>query len=354
RAIGAKVALQTVSQTEIAIRFVGSDSGRDVAPIWVDHADMTGDPGAQVQLYTAIDGSPGEFLVNNTTANNQQFPSVAMSATGSFVITWTSAGQDGDAEWETNIYAKQFPSNEVIRGATTSSTSGYQAEWTNWIEGARYTPYIVSVDDPANHLVAPGSGLDGVVELTVFTPFGAGLGSGTLLSSGTHILTAAHVVADPFGNLAAMAIDVAFDLPAGRVIIPASNVFIHPDYNGNPFTGHDVAIITLAAAAPTEAERHDIYRGTDELGRVGTKYGYGMFGTGDVGSVNNPDGLKRVGQNKYEALGGVLGASNMLLAYDFDNGLPQNDGFGQRINMPDLGLGLNEVSAAPGDSGGPT
>jgi len=40
--------------------------------------------------------------------------------------------------------------------------------------------------------------------------------------------------------------------------------------------------------------------------------------------------------------------------YDFDNGVAENDAFGFFFRNSDLGLGIEEVSAAFGDSGGPT
>ena len=42
------------------------------------------------------------------------------------------------------------------------------------------------------------------------------------------------------------------------------------------------------------------------------------------------------------------------LLYDFDNGLAENDAFGVFFGNSDLGLGIEEVSSAFGDSGGPT
>jgi hypothetical protein len=39
---------------------------------------------------------------------------------------------------------------------------------------------------------------------------------------------------------------------------------------------------------------------------------------------------------------------------DFDNGLAANDAFGAIFGISNLGLGLNEVGTAPGDSGGPS
>jgi hypothetical protein len=49
-----------------------------------------------------------------------------------------------------------------------------------------------------------------------------------------------------------------------------------------------------------------------------------------------------------------LRGADSLLLYDFDNGLPQNDGFGVVLGRHDLGEGLQEVFPSHGDSGGPT
>jgi len=43
-----------------------------------------------------------------------------------------------------------------------------------------------------------------------------------------------------------------------------------------------------------------------------------------------------------------------VLQYDFDNGDPDNDAFGFFLSNPNTGLGNDEVSSAPGDSGGPS
>ena len=47
----------------------------------------------------------GEFKVNTTTAGDQTTPSVAMDAAGNTVISWTSAGQDGSGA---GIYAQRY------------------------------------------------------------------------------------------------------------------------------------------------------------------------------------------------------------------------------------------------------
>ncbi|MFB2897231.1 trypsin-like serine protease, partial [Aerosakkonemataceae cyanobacterium BLCC-F50] len=182
-----------------------------------------------------------------------------------------------------------------------------------------------------------------------------------LLPSGRHILTAAHCLTDDFGLNITNAATAFFNLPTGRFGINTANIFIYPDWGGfadSDSFGGDLAILELASVAPEAAQRYDIYRNTDEIGQVSVKVGYGVSGQGNQGfnSSNFPFGVKRSGQNVYEVLvedldSGIL--PNAILLYDFDNGLPENNAF-EFFDLPDLGLGLQEVMAAPGDSGGPT
>ncbi len=55
-----------------------------------------------------------EFRVNTTTANSQENPTVAMDASGDFVVTWMSAGQDGSS-W--GVYGQRYNSAGVVQGA---------------------------------------------------------------------------------------------------------------------------------------------------------------------------------------------------------------------------------------------
>ena len=88
-----------VNSTEIYIRFLEDKGNQDV--LQMTSSFVSG--GTSVSVSTELDGSSGELLVNDTTENNQYHPSVAMSAEGEFVISWTSAGQNLDAAYETNI-----------------------------------------------------------------------------------------------------------------------------------------------------------------------------------------------------------------------------------------------------------
>lgn len=238
---------------------------------------------------------------------------------------------------------------------------------------------IVVTGDPNDYIVKLGTGYDGVGQIGIqrvdLPEDMISSCTGSLLPTGLHILTAAHcftqntqdlegAISQKFVTSNAI---VNFESPT-LSSISASEFYIHSDWNGDFSEGNDIAIVKLANPAPSEADRYDIYRNTDEIGQVATLVGYGKTGNGNTGdtiSANFP-GTKRYGQNVYEDfLGNLLEnakqitpnvisevAGDTVLAYDFDNGLAINDAFGY-FGFPNLGLGLNEVNSAPGDSGGP-
>jgi hypothetical protein len=70
--------------------------------------------GISAQLYNAAGVSQGsEFKVNSCTKYSQYRPSVAMDATGNFVIVWESEQQDGDSS---GIYAQRYNAAGVAQG----------------------------------------------------------------------------------------------------------------------------------------------------------------------------------------------------------------------------------------------
>ena len=78
--------------------------------------DQDGDgEGVYGQLYDAA-GDPvgGEFRVNTTTADHQQYPSAAALADGGFVVTWHSADLDGFGD---DVYGQQYDASGTAAGA---------------------------------------------------------------------------------------------------------------------------------------------------------------------------------------------------------------------------------------------
>ena len=225
--------------------------------------------------------------------------------------------------------------------------------------------HYVTADTAGSHVTTPGVSafgvnVDGVADLIVTRSDGTFRLTGSLLSTGRHILTAAHGVTDDFGNMNTSSIRATWELSSGDVSVTVGGaaVYVHPQWTGDFLgTGYDLAIIELPDAVGG-VPGYDIYRGSAEVGFQTVKVGYGMAGQGDTGATL-ASGTKRAVLNSYDddatdfaAVGAVNGT--MQLAYDFDNGLAANDAFGFFFNKYDSGLGSDEGCSAPGDSGGPT
>ncbi|MBI3898161.1 MAG: DUF4347 domain-containing protein [Gammaproteobacteria bacterium] len=94
---------------------VAIDASGNFVIVWSSTGQDGSGDGIYAQRYNAAGVAQGsEFLVNTTTANNQQLPSVAMEAGGNFVVVWSSAGQDGSGM---GIYAQRYDSAGVAQGA---------------------------------------------------------------------------------------------------------------------------------------------------------------------------------------------------------------------------------------------
>jgi hypothetical protein len=233
--------------------------------------------------------------------------------------------------------------------------------------------------------IGPGAGFDGIVQ--VFHPVN-GSCTGTLLSTGRHILTAAHCVDNDVdtssppdgvpdrgnGRVDAGNHVVQFDL-AGRTVrlnVPAARITLEGGWNGRFSQGSDIAIMQLPELAPVGVERRGIYRDRDEIQAQGESFnflGYGATNrtnttdngtcpgpsgticSGNFGQSNNPPvqaatafGIKRLGANVIDAvqtLGGT-GQTDEYLRFDLDdpNSTMDSGTFG-------------EAMSAQGDSGGP-
>jgi hypothetical protein len=199
---------------------------------------------------------------------------------------------------------------------------------------------VITTDDPNNHLVTPPSLFDGVAQI-IFS--GGTLCSGALLSTGQHILTAAHCAQGKTDFSASFAA-----LP-GPFTGTAAEIAVHPDFVS--LVNADIAVLTLASVIDAIIPRYDLYRDTGEVGSDFTFGGYGFQGTGATGQSALGLGILRTGQNTFEGDAAILSGSpftpGSFLFYDFDNGLSAQNSFGS------LGLGNNEAVNASGDSGGP-
>lgn len=214
---------------------------------------------------------------------------------------------------------------------------------------------VTATSDPRNRAAA-GQGFDGVVRISV----GGFSGTGVLLYDGQALLTAAHLF-----NRGSATASVIFESLAGSTTIAASSVSVQPAYDATQ-GNNDMALVWLATPAPVQAERYAIYRSRDELGQIMTMVGYGLPGTGALGSVGASTSapLRLKANNQFEAdaalLKSVFGSAinwsptvNTQLIADFDDGSTARDALGRLLYLPGLGLGNTEGLIAPGDSGGP-
>jgi len=225
---------------------------------------------------------------------------------------------------------------------------------------------VANPRDPA-YEVATGQGYDGVALVLLANGDNC---TGSLLSSGRHLLTAAHCFEEvsqdgkPTLDPDIEQVTVLFRLPQGELEIQPLQIDIHPDWDDLDGFNGDLAIVHLAEALPPAVPRYGLYRQSDEVGQVFTRLGYGVMATGAQGEFSEDKSMVlRRGQNRYETLGELYNEADgdpesyiqpgKQLLYDFDSGKPENDALGLEYGLSDLGLGAAEIGSSGGDSGGP-
>ncbi len=242
---------------------------------------------------------------------------------------------------------------------------------------------IVTSDFSGSHITSPGDlvfGLDhdGVGKAEVHFDDGfTGLCTTSLLTEGDRrfAILAGHCVGDGPG-FAVTSVDVTWETTTGPVTATASTslgqITLHPTFLANAldvFKGYDVAILEFSDPVDPIVPSYEIYEGSSEVGSEIVSVGYGLTGLGSTGAIPGSGGTKRAGRNRWESLGlGDLGAPLVMandtqLTFDFDSGIPVNDGFGYFFGtsgpfagdpaFDDVGFGADEIGLGVGDSGGP-
>jgi len=191
-------------------------------------------------------------------------------------------------------------------------------------------------------------------EVTIYTTLAQG--SGTLLHTGRHILTAAHVL-DGSQHLTANYSLVFFDAIENGFTPPAiTGITFHPDWDGDFRNGNDIAIIELEEYIPW-ARGIEPSQSLDSIDRDWDALSYSPRVHPVTGSVSTAgwDAYANTYDDNEVAINARLpGTFNVpvdsMLAYDYDNGLAANDAFDVVLGIPGLGID-NEGIATPGDSG---
>jgi len=161
---------------------VAMDATGDFVVAWEGYNPVTGNDQIYAERYAA-DGLPqgSVFQVDSYTSGRQEYPSVAMDAAGDFVVAWQSYGQAGSGSGE-DIYAQRFASNGAPLGSNflvNSYTSGNQEH------------PVVAMDATGDFVVAwqsygqAGSGSGEDIYAQRFASNGAPLGSNFLVNSYT-------------------------------------------------------------------------------------------------------------------------------------------------------------------------
>jgi hypothetical protein len=200
-ALGGEFRVNTTTSGSQNNPAVAMDSNGSFIVTW-DSPDGSSD-GIYAQRYNAAGVAlGGEFRVNTTTVNDQADPTVAMDASGDFVIIWRSNGQDGSGD---GIYAQRYNAAGIAIGGeiqvNTFTSSDQQAP-------------AVAMDANGNITVAWESlGQDGSGYGIYFNLLGDG-GDNTLVSSpGADLLSGG--AGDDWASYTLATSAVTVDLGAG-------------------------------------------------------------------------------------------------------------------------------------------
>lgn len=128
-AVGSRFVVNTTITGLQLMPAIGMNALGEFVVAWTDNSLDGSGYGVFAQRYTPGAAQVGgEFLVNTTTAGDQQQPSVAVDDTGAFVIAWESAAQDASG-W--GAFAREYSSAGASIGAEfrlNTTTAGDQQD----------------------------------------------------------------------------------------------------------------------------------------------------------------------------------------------------------------------------------
>src|SRR5262249_54893338 len=93
---GSELRVNTYTTSSQQYSSVSMDALGNFIVTWSSNGEDGSGWGVYAQRYNALGVAVGgEFRVNTTTDNDQKRSAVAMDASGNFIVTWQSYGQDG-------------------------------------------------------------------------------------------------------------------------------------------------------------------------------------------------------------------------------------------------------------------
>ena len=130
-AVGGETQVNTHTAGDQRDPAIAADAAGDYVVAWSSSAQDGSGSGIYAQRYTAAGFASGnEFQANTYTKNDQRSPAVAMDRAGDFVISWVSDGQDGSG---LGIFAQRFSSTGQPQGGefqVNSDATGIQSHPT--------------------------------------------------------------------------------------------------------------------------------------------------------------------------------------------------------------------------------
>ncbi len=154
---GPEVRVNTFTTGDQTAPGIAMDALGNFVVTWQSNLQDGSNTGIYAQRYN-VSGLPqgAEFRVNSFTTNFQSRPSVASSATGAFVVTWSSLGQDGDLY---GIYAQRYNASGVAQGAEFRVNTYITSIQTNPRVAMDYSGDFVVAWQSYQEGGTPGSGL---------------------------------------------------------------------------------------------------------------------------------------------------------------------------------------------------
>lgn len=145
--VGGEALVNTTTTSDQFGPSVAADASGNYVVVWASTSQDGSGYGVFARRFNAAGTAiSSEFAINTITADNQSQPSVAMSPSGAFVVTWTSISTPtGPSSANADIYARRFNASGVALDATEFQVNTFTT-------GTQESPHV-AIDGAANFVV---------------------------------------------------------------------------------------------------------------------------------------------------------------------------------------------------------